>query len=91
MHQLPQQSSSINPLLQHQSSRQSFYGGSNPQILPESTIAPRFVTLRKSEAGLGFNIVGGEDSEPIYISHVLPGGVAARNGNIKKVLRFFFK
>ncbi|KAF7637104.1 PDZ domain-containing protein [Meloidogyne graminicola] len=42
------------------------------------------VTLRKSEYGLGFNIVGGEDGEPIYISHIMPGGAADLNGNIRK-------
>ncbi|PIO63553.1 PDZ/DHR/GLGF domain protein [Teladorsagia circumcincta] len=31
--------------------------------------------------GLGFNIVGGEDNEPIYISYVLPGGVADLSGH----------
>lgn len=45
---------------------------------------PRLVTLRKGEAGLGFNIVGGEDGEPIYISHILPGGVADLSGNVRK-------
>lgn len=36
---------------------------------------PRIVHLRKGDVGgLGFNIVGGEDAEPIFISHVLPGG-----------------
>lgn len=35
--------------------------------------------------GLGFNIVGGEDGEPIYISYVLPGGVADLSGNVRKV------
>ncbi|PIO74220.1 PDZ/DHR/GLGF domain protein [Teladorsagia circumcincta] len=34
--------------------------------------------------GLGFNIVGGEDNEPIYISYVLPGGVADLSGNVRK-------
>uniref|UniRef100_A0AC34R162 Uncharacterized protein n=1 Tax=Panagrolaimus sp. JU765 TaxID=591449 RepID=A0AC34R162_9BILA len=45
---------------------------------------PRIVTLRKGNEGLGFNIVGGEDGEPIYISHVLPGGVADLSGNVRK-------
>lgn len=36
--------------------------------------------------GLGFNIVGGEEGEPIYISYVLPGGVADLSGNVKKVI-----
>uniref|UniRef100_A0A7E4ZW59 PDZ domain-containing protein n=1 Tax=Panagrellus redivivus TaxID=6233 RepID=A0A7E4ZW59_PANRE len=45
---------------------------------------PRTVVLRKGDAGLGFNIVGGEDGEPIFISHVLPGGVADLSGNVRK-------
>jgi len=41
------------------------------------------------DTGLGFNIVGGENEEPIYISHILPGGAADLNGNIKKVFLIF--
>jgi len=51
----------------------------NPQEMD-----PRIVHLRKGDAGLGFNIVGGEDVEPIYISHVLPGGVSDLSGNVHK-------
>jgi hypothetical protein len=47
---------------------------------------PRLVCLRKMDTGLGFNIVGGENEEPIYISHVLPGGAADLNRNIRKVI-----
>lgn len=55
-----------------------------PVNLPEIGSEPRIVTLRKSEGGLGFNIVGGEDYEPIYVSHVLTGGVADLSGNVRK-------
>uniref|UniRef100_A0A0K0E448 Discs large homolog 1-like protein n=1 Tax=Strongyloides stercoralis TaxID=6248 RepID=A0A0K0E448_STRER len=41
---------------------------------------PRSLTLIKNNQGLGFNIVGGEDGEPIFISYVLPGGVADQSG-----------
>uniref|UniRef100_A0A0N5B839 Disks large homolog 1 n=1 Tax=Strongyloides papillosus TaxID=174720 RepID=A0A0N5B839_STREA len=41
---------------------------------------PRCLTLTKGNQGLGFNIVGGENGEPIFISHVLPGGVADQSG-----------
>lgn len=61
-----------------------------PVNLPEIGSEPRIVTLRKSEGGLGFNIVGGEDYEPIYVSHVLTGGVADLSGNVRKVKKFFF-
>uniref|UniRef100_A0A1I8EJW0 Disks large 1 tumor suppressor protein n=1 Tax=Wuchereria bancrofti TaxID=6293 RepID=A0A1I8EJW0_WUCBA len=37
-------------------------------------LGPRIVHLNRGMQGLGFNIVGGEDGEPIYISYVSPGG-----------------
>lgn len=72
----------------------AYSGGGNvpllqPVGLPEIGSEPRIVTLRKSEGGLGFNIVGGEDREPIYVSHVLTGGVADLSGNVRKVNHFF--
>lgn len=51
---------------------------------PEITSEPRVVMLKKGDQGLGFNIVGGEDGEPIYVSHVLPGGVADLSSNVRK-------
>jgi C-terminal processing protease CtpA/Prc len=42
------------------------------------------VLVRKGEAGLGFNIVGGESGEPIFISHIVPGGVADLSGQIRR-------
>lgn len=53
-----------------------------PQDVP---LIPRTVNLNKGMQGLGFNIVGGEEGEPIYISYVLPGGVADLSGNVRKV------
>lgn len=53
-----------------------------PEPIP---MEPRIVLLRKADGGLGFNIVGGEDGEPIYVSHVLPGGVADLSGDVRKV------
>jgi len=65
-----------------------WFGRGNREVWSpiESPIEFR-VTLRKSEYGLGFNIVGGEDGEPVYISHVTPGGAADFNGNVRKVRR----
>lgn len=54
----------------------------------ELPLGPRTVHLNRGMQGLGFNIVGGEDGEPIYISYVLPGGVADLSGNVKKVCYF---
>ena len=42
---------------------------------------PRIVNLPKTDEGLGFNLTGGlEQDSPIYISRIIPGGVADRNG-----------
>ncbi|WKY11444.1 hypothetical protein Q1695_003201 [Nippostrongylus brasiliensis] len=67
------------------------YGGQQPHIgsgvAPQQvpiTMDPRPVPLYRGNQGLGFNIVGGEDNEPIYISYVLPGGVADLSGNVRK-------
>ncbi|VDM95289.1 unnamed protein product [Thelazia callipaeda] len=46
---------------------------------------PRIVELPKTDQGLGFNVMGGkEQNSPIYISRVIPGGVADRNGQLKR-------
>lgn len=46
---------------------------------------PRVVELPKNEEGLGFNVMGGrEQNSPIYISRIIPGGVADRNGGLKR-------
>uniref|UniRef100_A0A915HF84 Uncharacterized protein n=1 Tax=Romanomermis culicivorax TaxID=13658 RepID=A0A915HF84_ROMCU len=50
----------------------------------EMTRSPRKFTLLKSCAGLGFNIVGGEDGEGIYVSYIQPGGVADVSGQLFK-------
>lgn len=44
----------------------------------------RQVTLHRGTEGLGFNIVGGEDSEGIFISFLLAGGVADSCGQLKR-------
>lgn len=41
--------------------------------------------LPKTEEGLGFNVMGGkEQNSPIYISRIIPGGVAERQGGLKR-------
>lgn len=42
------------------------------------------VVLHKSSGGLGFNIVGGEDGEGIFISFILAGGPADQTGELKR-------
>lgn len=63
--------------------------------VPQATVAafaaseghshPRVVELPKTEEGLGFNIMGGkEQNSPIYISRIIPGGIADRHGGLKR-------
>ena len=43
------------------------------------------VELPKTEEGLGFNVMGGkEQNSPIYISRIIPGGVAFRLDCLKR-------
>ncbi|XP_072379968.1 disks large 1 tumor suppressor protein isoform X13 [Diabrotica undecimpunctata] len=44
----------------------------------------RTVVLQKGNAGLGFNIVGGEDGEGIFISFILAGGPADLSGELRR-------
>lgn len=46
---------------------------------------PRVVELPKTDEGLGFNVMGGkEQNSPIYISRIIPGGVADRHAGLKR-------
>jgi len=72
---------SMNPLAQS-----SFYP---PRMGPRSVSeeefnVPRQVSLQKSAAGLGFNIVGGEDGEGIFVSFILSGGPADISGQVRR-------
>ncbi|KAK7158684.1 hypothetical protein R3I94_005119 [Phoxinus phoxinus] len=49
-----------------------------------SSREPRKVVLHRGSTGLGFNIVGGEDGEGIFISFILAGGPADLCGELKK-------
>lgn len=40
--------------------------------------------LHRGATGLGFNIVGGEDGEGIFISFILAGGPADLSGELRK-------
>ncbi|XP_038604061.1 disks large homolog 3 isoform X2 [Tachyglossus aculeatus] len=48
------------------------------------TREPRKVILHKGSTGLGFNIVGGEDGEGIFISFILAGGPADLSGELRR-------
>ena len=45
---------------------------------------PRSVNLNKGRSGLGFNIVGGEDAEGIFISFILAGSPADVCGELRR-------
>lgn len=42
------------------------------------------MVLQRGSTGLGFNIVGGEDGEGIFISFILAGGPADLCGELRK-------
>ncbi|XP_034539610.1 disks large homolog 2 [Notolabrus celidotus] len=55
-------------------------------LFPESDTnrEPRKVVLHKGSTGLGFNIVGGEDGEGIFVSFILAGGPADLSGELRR-------
>ncbi|XP_026136319.1 disks large homolog 3-like isoform X10 [Carassius auratus] len=48
------------------------------------TREPRKILLHKGSTGLGFNIVGGEDGEGIFVSFILAGGPADLSGELRR-------
>ncbi|XP_054269830.1 disks large 1 tumor suppressor protein-like isoform X10 [Macrosteles quadrilineatus] len=44
----------------------------------------RTIVLNKGNTGLGFNIVGGEDGEGIFVSFILAGGPADLSGELRR-------
>ncbi|XP_054153935.1 disks large homolog 4-like [Oppia nitens] len=50
----------------------------------DMTREPRKIVLTKGGTGLGFNIVGGEDGEGIFISFILAGGPADLSHELKR-------
>lgn len=40
--------------------------------------------MNKGNSGLGFNIVGGEDGEGIFVSFILAGGSADLSGELRR-------
>ncbi|XP_071656271.1 disks large homolog 4 isoform X3 [Patagioenas fasciata] len=55
-------------------------------LLPEDDVPrdPRRIVIHRGSTGLGFNIVGGEDGEGIFISFILAGGPADLSGELRK-------
>ena len=44
----------------------------------------RKIIMKKGGTGLGFNIVGGEDGEGIFVSFILAGGPADISGELHR-------
>lgn len=57
---------------------------SNPHTVTLFDREPRKVLLHKGSTGLGFNIVGGEDGEGIFVSFILAGGPADLSGELRR-------
>lgn len=65
--------------------RQGFTAKREPYFYdPRVPREPRKVILKKGSTGLGFNIVGGEDGEGIFVSFILAGGPADLSGEIRR-------
>uniref|UniRef100_A0A8C7G7E5 Discs large MAGUK scaffold protein 3 n=1 Tax=Oncorhynchus kisutch TaxID=8019 RepID=A0A8C7G7E5_ONCKI len=60
----------------------------HPALRPDAVALfgrePRKVLLHKGSTGLGFNIVGGEDGEGIFVSFILAGGPADLSGELRR-------
>ncbi|GFG36457.1 hypothetical protein Cfor_11480, partial [Coptotermes formosanus] len=59
---------------------------STPRAVSEEDVSRevRTVVLSKGNTGLGFNIVGGEDGEGIFVSFILAGGPADLSGELRR-------
>ncbi|NXY58979.1 DLG4 protein, partial [Callaeas wilsoni] len=55
-----------------------------PSTVPNVPREPRRIVIPRGSTGLGFNIVGGEDGEGIFISFILAGGPADLSGELRK-------
>uniref|UniRef100_A0A8C8F9N7 Discs, large homolog 3 (Drosophila) n=1 Tax=Oncorhynchus tshawytscha TaxID=74940 RepID=A0A8C8F9N7_ONCTS len=61
-----------------------FFPGPRPDAVALFGREPRKVLLHKGSTGLGFNIVGGEDGEGIFVSFILAGGPADLSGELRR-------
>uniref|UniRef100_A0A674BRJ2 Discs large MAGUK scaffold protein 3 n=1 Tax=Salmo trutta TaxID=8032 RepID=A0A674BRJ2_SALTR len=66
----------------------AYMGAMDPTPRPDAVALfgrePRKVLLHKGSTGLGFNIVGGEDGEGIFVSFILAGGPADLSGELRR-------
>ncbi|KAI0218155.1 hypothetical protein LSAT2_030118 [Lamellibrachia satsuma] len=65
----------------HSPSYPAVAGSPKQDTIPQE---PRRVVLNKGSTGLGFNIVGGEDGEGIFVSFILAGGPADLSGELHR-------
>ncbi|XP_043480330.1 disks large 1 tumor suppressor protein isoform X2 [Leptopilina heterotoma] len=64
----------------------ALHGTGTPRAVSQEDVSRevRTVALNKGLSGLGFNIVGGEDGEGIFISFILAGGPADLSGELRR-------
>ncbi|XP_026673480.1 disks large 1 tumor suppressor protein isoform X15 [Ceratina calcarata] len=64
----------------------ALHGATTPRAVSQEDVSRevRTVVLNKGSSGLGFNIVGGEDGEGIFISFILAGGPADLSGELRR-------
>ncbi|KAL0132128.1 hypothetical protein PUN28_000112 [Cardiocondyla obscurior] len=64
----------------------ALHGSGIPRAVSQEDVSRevRTVVLNKGSSGLGFNIVGGEDGEGIFISFILAGGPADLSGELRR-------
>lgn len=64
----------------------ALHGVATPRAVSQEDVSRevRTVILNKGSSGLGFNIVGGEDGEGIFISFILAGGPADLSGELRR-------
>lgn len=64
----------------------ALHGTATPRAVSQEDVSRevRTVVLNKGSSGLGFNIVGGEDGEGIFISFILAGGPADLSGELRR-------
>uniref|UniRef100_A0A8C7UVQ5 Discs, large homolog 3 (Drosophila) n=1 Tax=Oncorhynchus mykiss TaxID=8022 RepID=A0A8C7UVQ5_ONCMY len=68
----------------HSSFNRMIHPGPRPDAVALFGREPRKVLLHKGSTGLGFNIVGGEDGEGIFVSFILAGGPADLSGELRR-------
>ncbi|XP_076249611.1 MAGUK family member discs large 1 isoform X7 [Calliopsis andreniformis] len=64
----------------------ALHGAATPRAVSQEDVSRevRTVVLNRGSSGLGFNIVGGEDGEGIFISFILAGGPADLSGELRR-------